>query len=225
MKQTIKTSRAAGQLEKMFRELNRHYYSGELPEPIITLKKTPSAYGHITTVKTWTVNTAQGNEQRYEINISTATLDRPIEETTATLLHEMAHLYNLVHEIRDTSSQSGAYHNKRFKATAEAHGLIIEQDVKYGWTITHPTEELLDFIIFQGWQDIQMTEGLTWADMAGTGTGSRTPGSSEPGAPKPPKKTSSTRRWMCPKCRTIIRSTKEVRVLCMDCGIPFERTE
>lgn len=41
MKQTVKTSRAAGQLEKMFRELNKHYYNGELPEPIISLKKTP----------------------------------------------------------------------------------------------------------------------------------------------------------------------------------------
>lgn len=133
-----------------------------MPEPIITLKKTPSAYGHITTVKTWTVSTEQGTEQRYEINISTATLDRPIENTTATLLHEMAHLYNLVHGIRDTSSQSGAYHNKRFKATAEAHGLVIDHHEKYGWTITSPSEELLDFIIFMGWQDIQMTEGLTW---------------------------------------------------------------
>ena len=38
MKQTVKTSRAAGQLEKMFRELNKHYYNGELPEPIISLK-------------------------------------------------------------------------------------------------------------------------------------------------------------------------------------------
>ena len=89
MKSTIKTSRTAGQLEKMFRELNKHYYNGELPEPIITLKKTPSAYGHITTVKTWTVSTEQDTGQRYEINISTATLDRPIENTTATLLHEM----------------------------------------------------------------------------------------------------------------------------------------
>ena len=47
MKQTVKTSRAAGQLEKMFRELNKHYFAGKLPEPIISLKKTPSAYGHI----------------------------------------------------------------------------------------------------------------------------------------------------------------------------------
>ena len=48
MKQTIRTSRTAGQLEKMFRAINAHFYNNELPEPIITLKKTPNAYGHIT---------------------------------------------------------------------------------------------------------------------------------------------------------------------------------
>lgn len=48
MKQTIKTSRAAGQLEKMFRALNAHFYAGTLPEPIITLKKTPGAFHNFT---------------------------------------------------------------------------------------------------------------------------------------------------------------------------------
>ena len=37
MKQTIKTSRAAGYLEKMFRSLNDHYFNNELEEPIITI--------------------------------------------------------------------------------------------------------------------------------------------------------------------------------------------
>ena len=221
MKQTVKTSRAAGQLEKMFRELNKHYFAGKLPEPIISLKKTPSAYGHITCSKVWQA----GGENKYEINISSATLDRPIEETASTLLHEMAHLYNLVHGIRDTSSQSGAYHNKRFKATAEAHGLVIDHHEKYGWTVTSPSEELLDFIIIMGWQDIQMTEGLTWADMCGTGTASKGPGSSQTGAPKPPKAKSSTRRGICPKCGTIIRSTKEVRVICADCMELFVKAD
>ena len=53
MKQTVRTSRTAGQLEKMFRAINAHFYNNELPEPIITLKKTPNAYGHITCSKTW----------------------------------------------------------------------------------------------------------------------------------------------------------------------------
>ena len=52
MKQTVKTSRAAGQLEKMFRELNKHYFAGKLPEPIISLKKTP--------VRLWAYHLFQG---------------------------------------------------------------------------------------------------------------------------------------------------------------------
>ena len=146
MKQTVKTSRAAGQLEKMFRELNKHYFAGKLPEPIISLKKTPSAYGHITCSKVWQA----GGENKYEINISSATLDRPIEETASTLLHEMVHEHCMETGIKDTSN-NGVYHNRRFKEQAEAHGLTVDHHEKYGWTITSPSEELLDFIIFQGW--------------------------------------------------------------------------
>lgn len=221
MKQTIRTSRTAGQLEKMFRAINAHFYNNELPEPIITLKKTPNAYGHITCSKTWQA----GSERRYEINISTATLDRPIDETTATLCHECAHLYALTHGIKDTSGSGNSYHNKRFKAIAEAHGLIIDHHEKYGWTITSPSLELLDFIEAQGWQAIQMSEGLTWADMTGTGTGSRTPGAAYGTGIKPPKRPSSTRRWICPDCGTIIRSTRDVNVICGDCGKQFIRAD
>ena len=188
MKQTVKTSRAAGQLEKMFRALNTRFFDGKLPEPVITLKKTPGAYGHITCGKTWTA----GTEQRHEINISTATLDRPIEETTATLLHEMCHLYNMVNGIKDTSGGGNSYHNKLFKRTAEAHGLMVDHSKQYGWTITSPSLELLEFIELQGWQAIQMTEGQPWQDMIGTGTGSRAPAQpmaeqqSRPNAPAAP---------------------------------------
>lgn len=212
MKQTIKTSRTAGQLEKMFRALNAHFFENQLPEPIITLKKTPGAYGHITCGKTWTA----GAERRYEVNINTATLDRPIEEVASTLLHELCHLYNMEQGIQDTSN-NGVYHNKRFKQTAETHGLVIEKSPKYGWTITSPGLELLDFIECQGWADIQMTEGLSWLDMLGTGTGSRTPGSGEHGAEKPPKRPSSTRKYVCPCCGTSVRATKAVNILCGDC--------
>ncbi len=189
MKQTVKTSRAAGQLEKMFRELNKHYFNGILPEPVISLKKTPSAYGHITCSKVWQA----GQESKYEINISSATLGRPIEETAATLLHEMVHEYCLESGIKDTST-NGVYHNKNFKVQAEAHGLLVDHHPKYGWTITSPSEELLGFIIFMGWEDIQMCERLAWADMVGTGNGSKAPGSSETGAPRPLKAKSSTRK-------------------------------
>ena len=42
---------------------------------------------------------------------------------------------------------------------------------------------------------------------------------------RPPKAKSSTRRWVCPKCGTIIRSTKEVRVICADCMELFVKAD
>lgn len=99
--------------------------------PIISLKKTPSAYGHVTCSKVWQA----GGENKYEINISLATLDRPIEETASTPLHEMVHEFCLERSIKDTSN-NGVYHNKRFKEQAQAHGLVVSHHDKYGWTIT-----------------------------------------------------------------------------------------
>ena len=213
MKQTIKTSRAAGQLEKMFRALNAHFFAGELEEPIITLKNTPSAYGHITCGKVWRA----GENRRYEINIGTATLARPIEETTATLLHEMCHEYNLMHGIQDCS-RGGAYHNKKFKECAESHGLLIGHHPKYGWTITSPSLDLLDFVQAQDWQPIQMNEGADLSSLFGGSTPGATAGKDgENGSSRPPKKPSSTRKYICPKCGNSCRATKEIRIMCMDC--------
>lgn len=51
---------------------------------------------------------------------------------------------------------------------AEAHGLEVEHHPKYGWTITSPGIDLLDFIEQQGWQDLQMVEGISLLDVLGT---------------------------------------------------------
>ena len=79
MKETVKTSRTAGYLEKIFRTLNRDWFGGELEEPIITIQSTPSAYGHVTVAKTW----KRKNDWRHELNMGAETLDRPIEDVVA----------------------------------------------------------------------------------------------------------------------------------------------
>lgn len=53
MKQNVKISRAAGQLEKMPCVFNQHCFKGEFPETIIGLKKTQPAYNHITCATVW----------------------------------------------------------------------------------------------------------------------------------------------------------------------------
>ena len=160
MKQTIKTSRVAGQLEKMFRALNSRFFGGELPEVVISLKKTAGAYGHFTTGKVWRA----GEERRYEINISSASLNQECAFLAGVLVHEMVHEYCAEHGIKDTSNNC-VYPNKDFRHIAETHGLEVEHHPKYGWTITSPALELLDFVEEQGWQDFQMVESLNLLDV------------------------------------------------------------
>lgn len=215
MKQTIKTSRTAGYLEKMFRALNGRYFEGRLEEPIITIQSTPRAYGHVTVGKSW----RKGQEQRHELNLGAGTLDRPIEHVTATLLHEMVHLYNIAVGVQDCS-RGGQYHNKKFRDAAASRDLAISFDKSIGWSITEPTPELCDFIIEQGWTDIDMARNEWSFAPRGKGTGSTAGGTAAPTG-----RTSSTRKYVCPCCSQSVRATKTVRVMCMDCNRQMETDE
>lgn len=212
MKETTKTSRTAGYLEKIFRKLNAEFFAGEqIEEPIITIQNTPDAYGHVTVNKTWRVK----GETKHELNIGAGTLDRPIENVCATMLHEMVHLYNIEHEVQDTS-RGGSYHNKKFRDEAERRGLHIEHHERYGWTITTPGERLLDWILNEGLTDIEINRGLYWsAPRTGTGTGANQ--GEKIDKPPMPKKPSSTHKLQCPKCRNSVRATKAVNIICGDC--------
>ena len=210
MKETVKISRTAGYLEKIFRVLNEHYFENVLEEPIITIQSTPRAYGHVTVSKAWH---KQNGELRHELNIGAGTIDRPIESVVSTLLHEMVHLYNLQIGVQDCS-RGGTYHNRRFRDAAMERDLDISYDSRIGWSITAPTEALIDFIINEGWTDIRMgrSEGFTARGIGG--------GAGAAGTPTTPKP-SSSRKYMCPGCRTSVRATKTVNIICGDCLEPM----
>lgn len=129
----LQISEIVKKTEEMFDLFNEHFYNRELTRPAITVSPDGGrgAYGWCSISEIWN---ASGKKYR-EINLCAEYLDRPIFELAATLLHEMAHLYNLVHDIQDVSN-NGYYHNMKFKATAEAHGLHIKKHQKYGWTVT-----------------------------------------------------------------------------------------
>jgi hypothetical protein len=55
MKEIVKTSRLAGQLEKLFRILNFDWFNGELETPVITIQSSPRAYGHYSLSPLWEV--------------------------------------------------------------------------------------------------------------------------------------------------------------------------
>ena len=130
-------------LEELFDQFNEYLFNNEVEKPVIAIlpDTTKGAYGWCTTQKIW----KSENEEYYEINICAEHLDRPIKEVCATLIHEMVHLDNIKKGIKDTSA-NGRYHNKRFKDTAEAHGLIIEKVERYGWTKTSLKDETAAWI-------------------------------------------------------------------------------
>ena len=213
MKETVKTSRTAGYLEKIFRALNTDWFGGELEEPIITIQSTPRAYGHVTVAKTW----RRKEDMRHELNLGAETLNRPIENVVATIMHEMVHLYNIAHGVQDCS-RGGMYHNKKFRDEAERRGLIISHHQTYGWTLTEPSDKLMEYILDMGWSEISMNRGYglnpppsNGGKAGNTGGGTVTP-------PPATGKKSSTRKLQCPCCGNSVRATKAVRIMCMDCN-------
>lgn len=212
MKEITNYRRAVQYLSKIFNLINEEYFAGSLEVPTITIQSTVGAYGHVTTSKVW--KTESGNAS-YELNIGADYLNRPIENIVATLIHEAVHLYSMQSGIKDTSNK-GIYHNKRFKELAEERGLIINKHAKYGWTVTAPSEETINFCITYGLQEILICRN-TGISVTGTNGNNNRDGSGN----KPAGKKGNSLKWVCPCCNTIIRSTRMVNVECGDCGEQF----
>ena len=208
MKQLTSYNRAAGYLNKIFDLLNEEYFESTLSRPTITIQSTPKAYGHFSLREdTWVSKLGS----THEINLGAGTIARPIEEICATLLHEMVHYYNYVNGIQDCS-RGNTYHNKRFKAAAEARGLIVDHSDKYGWSHTSPGDSLLQFCLDNDLTDILINRNeFCGYRVTGTGTHSGT-------ATTLPPKTSSTRKYICPCCGNSVRATKAVNIACLDCA-------
>lgn len=217
----INISGIVAKTEAMFDLFNAHFYNSEMTRPAITVSPDGGrgAYGWCSIYEIW-----QGDgEAHREINITAEYINRPIAEVAATMLHEMAHLYNLTHGIKDVSN-NGYYHNKKFKETAEAHGLHIEHHNTYGWTVTTLAEDTADWLAQQpGMQDI--TASRKTLLQIKTKTDDTEDGEETTTTIKGGRQTSKNRsiKYVCPKCGAIIRATKEVNVVCGDCDVPFER--
>lgn len=217
MKQLTNYQRVSQYLVKIFKAINETYFQNELEVPTITIQSSSGSYGHVSVQKIW----SNQERQSHELNLSADYLNRPIENVVATLIHEASHLWAMQNNIQDTSNQ-GVYHNKRFKAIAEQMGhLHIEKHPKYGWTITSPSEDTLDFIIQNNFLDILLVRQSPHP-LSGFSSGSS---GSDTMVNPPAKRPSSTRKYICPSCRNNFRATKDIRVLCIDCNIPFIKVD
>ena len=208
MKELTSYNRVAGYLNKLFDLLNQEFFESTLSRPTITIQSTPRAYGHFSLRDdTW----ISKNGATHEINIGAGTLARPIEEVCATLLHEMVHYHNYVLGIQDCS-RGGTYHNRRFRDSAKAHGLIVDHHDKNGWTITSPGDARLQFCLDYELTDILINRN-EFSGFRVTGTGTHAPASTPVTT-----RTSSTRKYICPCCGNSVRATKNVNIGCLDCA-------
>ena len=209
----LSISEIVAKTETMFDLFNDHFYAGELARPAITVSPDGGrgAYGWCTVYEIW-----QANGEAYrEINIC--------GEVAGTMLHEMAHLYNLTHGIKDVSN-NGYYHNKKFKETAEAHGLVISHHHTYGWTTTDLSPDTAAWLAQQpGMNDIAANRQAT-IRIKSNGEGEGDDDVETTTTVKGGRSTSKNRsiKYVCPKCGAIIRATKLVNVVCGDCNVAFE---
>lgn len=203
-------------LELAFRILNRVYFEDRLPETVITIQSSQRCYGYITVKKVW----KDSWDCYREINISAEYLNRPVENIISTLLHEMCHLYAMENNIKDTSN-NGRYHNKMFKQIAEKRDLRISYQQYIGWSVTEPTDRLAAVI-----KEYRLDSPIGYVrtgeyEMTGTGGG----GLTGTGNGKTPGKKSSTRKYVCVCCHNSVRATKDVNIMCMDCGLQMVKKE
>ena len=208
MKQLTTYNRAAAYLNSIFDLLNARYFEGALSRPIITIQSTPKAYGHYTLFNAWSVD---GDKGMREINIGAGTLSRPIENVVATLLHEMVHYWNDKNGVKD-ASRGNTYHNKHFKAKAEVCDLLVEHHSTYGWSITSPSDALLEFCVENNLTEIRLNRNdIVSISVSGTGAHAGTFAGTT-------RKPSSTRKYICPCCGMSVRATRSVNIACLDCN-------
>lgn len=214
---------AVKMLSDLFDQFNDYLFNGEVEKPVITIMHdiTRSAYGWCTTQKIWQA----GEEKYYEINVCAEYLNRPIKNICATLIHEMVHLYNIKKGIKDTSG-NGRYHNKKFKETAEAHGLTIEQIVGYGWTKTSLQEETATWID----QNVEIENfdlvrlgARKSIGISGTSGGNDSGDEGNDSGENPTSKKSKYNYYACPCCGKKFYSIYKINATCDDCDAEFEQ--
>jgi hypothetical protein len=140
----------------------------------------------------------------HELTICAEALNLPIEETVDSLLHEMVHHANYLAGIRDAGNDN-RYHNRRFKEKAESVGLIVEKDMRLGWSRTSLGPELKQIL-----SRLNVKADVFAAYRI------------QP--PENGKQPTKMKKWVC-ACPVIVRCAVEMHGHCDDCGEPWRLAE
>lgn len=194
----------------------------EVPEVVLVPAPAPhgkpSVLGHFSALR-WSAMEGKG-AHLHEVVVVAEHLDKPVEETLDTLLHEAAHALNHERGIHDCSRSQ--YHNRAFKTAAEELGLAVKQVPHYGFADTRLPPETA---ALYGPQTEALAAVLIHRrKLAGQGGAGPTPtGGTTPTEPEGPS-SSRSRKATC-GCGYIIRVAKktieDTTIRCESCGEPF----
>jgi len=199
---------AVEELYRVFLLLNEHFYNGELKETIITLNFNERPRRALNWCKAKD-NMHHTNDISYELEIYSELFNLSALQISQEIMHEMVHLYNLQHGIKDCAPTKKSYHNENFKIEAIKHGLSIDQHTsKHGWSDTYLSESAKEFI---------NSIGMNMDVLRLVRTSKKTEYPSD-GVPK-----GNSYKYQCSECGTSVRATKVVNINCGDCNVKMER--
>ncbi len=190
-------------LEGLFDTLNDLYFENKLSRPVITVQSTPRAYGHCSSKKIWASGVEDEGESYYEINIGAEHLNRPSENTAATMCHEMVHLLCREYGM-DETCQNGRYHNKLFKQEAEKRDLTIDYDRAIGYSITSPSETFVEKLRAAGYA-LEVPFARHTIERS-----------------KDRVKRAKAKKYVCPTCGQEVKSTSDLNLICGNCEVKME---
>lgn len=190
-------------LETLFVQLNKMYFGGLLPSPVLTFSPdvTGKSLGHCSIKQVWHDSREGLSPDAYEINICPEGYGKGEEgfyKVCEIMLHEMVHLRNIVDNVKDTT-RNGFYHNKAYKAGCDRIGLLCDFNKKYGWCETSLSDDMRERLkplckYALSW----FRDGYNKKEVV--------------------RKKSHSIKYTCPKCECSVRSTKPVKILCYDCN-------
>lgn len=202
MENKIPMSKVVGELERCFTHFNKVLYKNTLPKVVITVQsaRKQKAWGWFSK-NAWT---DKSERTIPEINIGAESLTRPLDELLGTLIHEMVHLCNWFNDVEDCGETG--YHNKHFKAGAEAVGFEVEK-TNHGYNTTKLTPMVTKII-----KGAKADSKLFAMCRGAYGKG------------KEKKPGSKLKKWFC-GCTNVRVAVADFDATCNLCGNNFEEME
>ena len=189
------------EIKRIFTVFNEQLFNNELPEPIFTIQgsgKKSGRLGWFSLDEVWKSN----GIGCHEINLTAEYLDRPVESIAETVLHEMIHLFNKVNDIVDVK---GIHHNKKYRKSAEDHGLSVEYETSVGWAFTSLNDVGLKIV-----KEMNVSEDAFKFARKGEGE------------EKEKKERKHTNKFVCPSCGLAVRHKDMISLHCNDCDCDLE---